>query len=184
MNEVVSVGGKLALICAIAAVALGLVNAVTAPAIANVKEEQLASALDTVRGTAEAGEEQLVEDDPIVKGYYPLNSGGSEAGYILKLTGVGYAGDMELLASIDFDGEIRSVKLMDNAETPGLGKEAEKSEYMEKFVGTGAQTPVPLNKQQLSQKHADSVSGASITFMGLAQALEAGSDYVKEQLGK
>lgn len=184
MNEVVGVGGKLALICAVAAVALGLVNAITAPAISRVKEEQLAAALDNVRGNATAGEEQPVENDPFVEGYYPLTENGQDAGFIVKLLGIGYGGDMEMLASIASDGEIRAVKLMDNAETPGLGKEAEKSEYMAKFVGTGSEEPVPLNKQQLSQNEADSISGATITFMGLAQAVEAGADFVKEQLGK
>jgi len=184
MNDIVGVGGKLALICAVAAIALGLVNAVTAPAIAKVKEEQLAAALDKVRGNAVAGEEQIVEGNPEVTGYYTLTEGGESAGYIVKIIGIGYGGDMELLASIAADGEIRAVALMDNLETPGLGKEAEKPEYMEKYVGTGSTRPVPLNKQQLTQEQADSISGASITFMGLAQALVAGSDYVKEQLGK
>ena len=184
MNDMVGVGGKLALICAVAAIALGLVNAVTAPAIARVKEEQLAAALDKVRGTAEAGEEQIVEGDPIVTGYYTLSEDGRSSGYILKLLGIGYGGDMELLASITADGEIRLVALMDNLETPGLGKEAERPEYMDKYIGTGSDRPVPLNKQQLTQDQADSIAGASITFMGLAQALIAGSDYVKEQLGK
>ena len=184
MNDMVGVGGKLALICAVAAIALGLVNAVTAPAIIRVKAEQLAAALDKVRGTADAGEEQIVEGDPVVTGYYPLTEGDAGSGYILKLTGIGYGGDMELLASIADDGEIRSVALMDNLETPGLGKEAEKPEYMEKYIGTGSDRGVPLNKQQLTQAQADSIAGASITFMGLAQALAAGSDYVREHLGK
>lgn len=184
MNDVVNVGGKLALICAVAAIALGLVNAVTAPAIDKVKEQQLSAALDAVRGTAEAGEERLVEGEPIVDGYYALVQDGTSAGYILKLTGTGYAGDMEILAAYRQDGEIKAVALMNNSETPGLGKEAEKPAYMEKYIGTGAGRPVPMNKQQLTQEEADSISGASITFMGIAQALKAGSDYVKEQLGK
>ena len=184
MNDIVRVGGKLALICAVAAVALGLVNAVTAPAIEKVKERQLATALDAVRGTAQVGEERVVEDVPIVEGYYPLTEDGASAGYILKLTGMGYAGDMEILASYASDGGIRAVALTNNSETPGLGKEAEKPEYMEKYTGSGAERPVPMNKQQLTQEQADSISGASITFMGIAQALKAGSDYVKEQLGK
>ena len=184
MNDVIRVGGKLAAICAAAAIALGLVNAVTAPAIAEVKEKQLAAALDAVRGAATAGEEQIVEGDSIVGGYYPLTENGSSSGYILRLIGIGYGGDMELLASIAADGEIRLVTLMSNSETPGLGKLAENPEYMEKFIGTGSDAAVPLNKQQLAQKQADSISGATITFMGLAQALEAGSEYVKEKLGK
>jgi len=184
MNDVVRVGGKLAAICAVAAFALGLVNAVTAPAIAEVKEKQLAAALDSVRGTATAGEEQIVEGNSFAEGYYPLTEDGSNSGYILRLIGPGYGGDMELLASIATDGKIRSVALMANSETPGLGKLAENPEYMDKFIGTGSDAAVPLNKQQLAQKQADSVSGATITFMGLAQALEAGSEYVKEHLGK
>jgi electron transport complex protein RnfG len=182
MNDVISVGGKLALICAVAAIALGLVNSVTAPAIARVKEEQLAAALDKVRGSSEAGEERIVEDDPVIKAYYELTRGGESQGYIVKFIGIGYGGDMELLASIAPDGEIVAVTLMDNLETPGLGKEAEKPEYMEKFIGTGSDRAVPMNKQQLSQVQADSISGASITFMGLAQALIVASDYVKAEL--
>ena len=183
MNEMVRVGGKLAIICVVAAVALGLVNAVTAPAIARVKEKQLAAALDTVRGASVAGIEVLVEGNVVVEGYYPLTADGKDAGFILKLKGVGYAGDMELLVSYDRGGEIRSVAMMDNLETPGLGKEAEKPEYMEKFIGTGGDIDVPLFKQQLTQAQADSISGASITFMGLAQALDVVAGYVKEHLG-
>lgn len=182
MNDMIRVGGKLALICAVAAIALGLVNAVTAPAIARVKAAQLAAALDAVRGTFEAGPEIEVSGDDVVKGYYPLSAGANAQGYILKLNAIGYGGDMELLVSYESKGEIRSVALMDNLETPGLGKEAEKPEYMEKFVGAGGDIPVPLSKQQLTQAQADSISGASITFMGLAQALQRGAGYVKEHL--
>lgn len=184
MSEMVRVGGKLALICAVAAIALGLVNAVTAPAIAKVKEEQLAAALDTVRGSATAGVEKVIEGVPVVEGYYPLTESGRSAGFIMKLRGIGYGGDMELLAAIASDGEIKAVAMMDNLETPGLGKEAEKPEYMEKFIGTGGEEPVPLTKQQLTQKQADSISGASITFMGLAQALDAAASYVKSELDR
>ena len=183
MNDMIRVGGKLALICAVAAIALGLVNAVTAPAIARVKAAQLAAALDTVRGTSQAGAEIEVSGDEVVRGYYPLSSGAKAQGYILKLNAIGYGGDMELLVSYDYSGEIRLIALMDNLETPGLGKEAEKPEYMEKFLGTGGDTDVPLSKQQLTQPQADSISGASITFMGLAQALHQGAGYVKEHLG-
>jgi len=184
MTELVTVGGKLAAICAVAAIALGLVNSVTAPAIIRVKEEQLAAALDTVRGSATAEEEVAVDSDDFISSYYPLTQGGGSSGFILKIIGVGYGGDLEMLASFQSDGLIRAVTVMDNLETPGLGKAAEKPEYMEKFIGTGSDRPVPLTKQQLTQDQADSVSGASITFMAVAQALEAGSRYVREHLRK
>ena len=184
MNEIATVGGKLALICVVAAVALGLVNAVTAPRIAEVKERQLAEALEAVTGGRSAGAVVPVESHQVVTAYYPLAAEqGRDAGYILNIVAAGYGGDMNLLAGFSANGELFNAALMDNLETPGLGKNAEKPEYMEMFIGTGGDTPVPVTKLQLSQAQADAVSGASITFMGLGQAISAGADFVKE-LGK
>lgn len=184
MTDLVSVGGKLAIICAIAAIALGLVNTVTAPAIARVKEEQLAAALAVVSGSYSPGEVVMVEGAGVIQGYYPLfDNNNDTVGYILRLLGMGYGGDMELLSSVSPDGAIAAVTLMDNAETPGLGQEAEKPEYMEKFVGKGHDVPIPTSKQQLTQDQADSISGASITFIGIGQALADGSEYIKTKFG-
>ena len=169
------IGGKLALICLIAGITLGLVNAVTAPKIANVKAQTLARALAKVSGGKEVGAETVEDDHPVVRGYFLLSSG-----YILNLIGVGYGGDLELLVSYSLKGEIEAVALMDNLETPGLGKNAEKPEYMEKYLGAGAARPVPVTKQQLSQSQADSVSGATITFVGIGQALADGAIYAQE----
>jgi electron transport complex protein RnfG len=72
---------------------------------------------------------------------------------------------------------------MQNSETPGLGKEAESAGYMEeKFVGTGDEEPVPTTAGDLPPEQAEAVSGATITFMGIADALATGSAYVKERL--
>lgn len=180
MTSIVSVGGKLALICVVAASVLGLVNAFTAPRIAEVKEKQLQDALRSVKGEYSTGAEIVVENDRFVEGMYPLLRDDSiQAGYITKLRAVGYGGDIELLASFSNDGSIMAVAVMDNLETPGLGKQAERPEYMDKFIGKGSDELIPVSKQQLSQQEADSVSGASITFMGIAQALVHGSNFVK-----
>ena len=50
---------------------------------------------------------------------------------------------------------------------------------MKKFIGSGADKPVPTVKTQLPQQEADAVSGATITFTAVAQALEAGSSFAK-----
>lgn len=180
MKAIASVGGKLALICIVAASVLGLVNAFTAPTIAKVKEKQLQEALRRVKGDFSAGEEVAVEDHPVVRALYPLLAADSNAaGYIIKMNAAGYGGDIELLASFTLNGEVRAVAVMDNLETPGLGKLAEKPGYMDKFIGKGDRLSIPVTKQELPQKEADSVSGASLTFMGIAQALLQGSEFAK-----
>ncbi len=181
MNDIVKIGGRLAAICAVAAISLGLVNAFTEPKIEQMKKQKLMQALEKVSEGLNIGEYVQVDDSPVVKGYYPLtDSAGTKKAYILKLVGMGYGGDLNLIASISVKGKILGVILMDDLETPGLGKEAEKPSYMKKYIGTGEDKPVPVRKSQLSQEDADAISGASITFMGIGKALEAGSEYVKK----
>lgn len=171
------ISGKLGLICGISALCLGLVNMLTEPRIAYIKEERLKAALAQVSTGGEAGAYREL-DVPGIEGEYPLrlNDG---TGSILRLVGKGYGGDMNILASYSKEGAILAVKLMENQETPGLGKEAEKSSYMAVFLGKGADEGVPVRKNQLPQDKADAISGATITFSGIANALYKGSEYVK-----
>lgn len=113
--------------------------------------------------------------------YYPVEQNGRIVGYALDILGSGYGGDMKIIAGYNPDGSIRKVKLLDNSETPGLGKKAELEGYMNKFIGTGAEIPVPVIKNMLkNQKDIDAITGATITFMAIADALRAGSDFVKK----
>jgi len=179
MKDVMSIGGRLAVICAVAAVVLGLVNGVTAPRIADLKAQKLQDALRAVVPSGEIGQEIILEDVPGITGYYPVSQSGKTTGYVLNLVGAGYAGDLKILSGYQTDGTVNAVVMMENQETPGLGKEAEKPYYMEKYLGTGGKTPVPVKKSQLAQGDADAVSGATITFMAVGRSLEIGSDFVK-----
>lgn len=175
MKQTIITGGKLAIICACAAIVLGFINAMTEPVIAQNKREELERALERVAGNQKIGERSRVEESGTVQGYYPVEGDG----YILELRGLGYAGDMQLLAGFRQSGEVFSVVLMENQETPGLGKKAEDPGYMEKFIGTGGDEPVPSRKDELPQDQADAISGATITFSGIASALAEGADFVQ-----
>ncbi len=175
MNPTMEKAGKLALICALSALLLGAVNAVTEPLIAQRKAADLKAALSALLEEGSPGPREAVTDNPIVSARYPVEGAG---GWILDLAGKGYGGDMKILASYKADGSVINVKLMDNAETPGLGKKAEKASYMDKFKGSGgAEKAVPVTKDALASP--DSVTGATITFTGIGTALAAGSAYVK-----
>ena len=53
---------------------------------------------------------------------------------------------------------------------------------MEKFIGRGGDEPIPVQKDQLPQEQSDAITGATITFIGIANALDTGAQFVK-QLG-
>jgi Na+-translocating ferredoxin:NAD+ oxidoreductase subunit G len=180
MNDFLKIGSKLALICAVAALSLGIVNAVTETRIEYRKAQRLQETLAAVSFEGEPGDRIEVDGSKHVSAYYPLvNSAGRTIGYILVLSGEGYGGEMLILAGYTPKGRIRSARLMENDETPGLGKEAERPEYMEMFIDTGADVPVPTRKSRLSPSDADAVTGASITFQGIAGALATGSEFIR-----
>ncbi len=149
-------------------------------------EEELKQALQAVAGEYTVGEQHIVGNNPAVQAYYPLRgqTGGGVEGWIVSLLGIGYGGEMKILAGYELSGEIFSAILMDNQETPGLGKKAEKPEYMKKFIGTGEAEPVPTSKDQLTQEQADAVTGATITFVGIGKAIGEGSTFVSELGGE
>ena len=182
MKEVIKVGGKLAAICAIAAIALGIANAVTEPIIIEARAARLKAALEDVSVGLDIGELVEVDEEISITGYYPLTQTDSTVAYIIKVTGAGYAGDMNILTAISLDGEVLSAVLMENTETPGLGKEAENPNYMKMYIGTGKDSVIPFRKTQLSSKDADSITGASITFIGIGKALNEAAAFV-DQIG-
>jgi RnfABCDGE-type electron transport complex G subunit len=247
MLEYLIPGGKLFIICAIAAVILGLINEVTEPEIKKNQTKEQEQALkamftqdtwveipavpfsfsakdfednllkkcktteqkqflaysydfDGNNGTYNLKKDLSLEDRKKlgdlfndigyknmgpVKSYFPVVQNQAVAAYALKIIGNGYGGAMTIIAGYNTDGSIRDVKLLDNSETPGLGKKAEAEGYMNKFIGTGGDKPVPVIKNMLKdRKEIDAVTGASITFMGIADALRSGSDFVKKIEGK
>jgi electron transport complex protein RnfG len=178
MKNVVIVGVKLFAICAVAALTLGGINAITEPVIIQRKIMELQQALDELTPDAQTGEAVELTENPVIVKSYPVSKDGQSAGVILELVGSGYGGDMKILARYAEDGTIGAVKLMDNTETPGLGKKAENPAYMEKFLGTGsADDPVPVRKDMLETVDADAVTGATITFLGVSKALAQGAQH-------
>ncbi len=185
MKQLASISLRLALICAVAAAVLALINSVTAPQIEYNREQRLLQALQEVSGDYEIGDAEETDAEKITARYPLSDQEGNLAGYTLRILASGYAGEMVLMAGYRLDGTVITARLLDNEETPGLGKEAEEPSYMEKFEGTGGdQRPVPQRKHELSEAQADGVTGSTITFSGIGEGIHAGSRYVAELGGE
>lgn len=202
---------RLTIICAVAALILGIVNIVAEPLIIERKRIEKEMALKTLSDGENVGVVQYpvdsvdihmdlmallvehgvigVDDDldekELITSIYPVDEAGTVTRYILQLEGSGYGGKMILLAVFNLDGSFVKAKLMDNNETPGLGKKAEDTLYYNMYMGRGISSdPVPVSKRALADSDAEAVSGSTITFNGISKALALGSDYVKLLGGK
>lgn len=177
---------KLMLICFVAVFLLTIVNLITYKKIEKNSHDLEEDANKELFPQGNKFEKSFFKDSFIDKNreyYYKVyDKNNTLIGYIVSVFSKGYGGDMKLMVALDNSLIIVNVKLLSNSETPGIGKVAEKSEYMKKFIGTGSKDkPVPLNKSMLSQEDADSITGATITFKGVANGIKKAYDYILKE---
>jgi len=179
---------KLTIICFCSVLLLLIINIITSPIIEDNKKKAEDNAYKEL---APQGKKFVLKtfsgiDSSLNKDFYyneVYDRNDEIIGYIVSSIGKGYGGKMKVLIYFDNELKILNVKLLDNAETPGLGKKAEKSDYMLKFIGKNVEgNPLPENKNMLSQEERDSITGATITFNGLVQAIKEGLRLVENQL--
>ncbi len=178
MKQILKTGIILFLICAVSAGLCGVINSITAPIIEENLIRERNAALSVVALDYQVGNE-IPLDDGRANIAYTMQDNGEDVGYIFELTGSGYGGQLTIIASYLNSGELVSAKLTANSETPGLGKEAENDWYMDMFKGLGGSSPLPATTADLSSEDAAVVSGASVTFGGVAAALRNGSELAK-----
>ena len=166
-------------ICAIFSLLLAVVNSITAPIIeARSKGNELSAYEEVANGYEISNSPNTVSDDSNVKLYYTMKNG-DETAYILNIKGKGYGGEFSIAASYKADGSLIASKMLENSETPGLGKKSEESWYMELFTKSGT---IPSSKSSLSDEDAALVSGASVTFQAICNALNEGQAWVINNL--
>jgi electron transport complex protein RnfG len=180
VNKSAIAGGKIAAVCILAFFPVVLTHLITASAIQRRAERETYLALNGLAPEKSFGVFKTVNDSSPGLGYYEAWGGHGEAAtYILRVEGEGCGGPLSLLVHCKASGEILAARLAETQEYPGMGKEAEAPGYMRKFTGTGAEKPVPLTRGELSPPDAAAVSGASLTFRGVARALERAVAFVK-----
>lgn len=93
----------------------------------------------------------------------------------------GYSGTIALLVGVDRDGRIAGVRVIDHRETPGLGDaiEAEKSDWIDRFIGRGLGDPPP--ERWAVRKDGgdfDAFAGATITPRAVVAAIHRALAFV------
>lgn len=169
----------LLIICAFFTLLLALVNALTAPKIEENRVKALYSGLNEIVSDGEIDTKigEVSVNKGAVVSYYLVNKNGTLAGCVLSINASGYGGDFSLIAYYDLNGKVKGVKMLENSETPGIGKKYESADVIGLFTTYDS---VPLSKSELNSDDASIVSGASVTFSGISKALDEGARFIKE----
>lgn len=192
MRDYVRLTGVLLIICVVAAGVLGVTNAITHDKII----EQLAKERDEARRTVlpDAMEFELIDESSIGKilekpGYDIIDevfegiTGGEVVGYTVKTEPKGYGGTVEIIIGVDTSGKVRGVKVGENSETPGLGKNAMKPNFQMQYEGKDWDDGVVLIKNGVPKDNEVlSISGATVTSTAVTEGVNAALDLAKELL--
>ncbi|HSL94095.1 MAG TPA: FMN-binding protein [Bacillota bacterium] len=159
MRDIIKLSLILALICAVAGASLAATHSVTSKIVEERRGEELVAALGELLPDADAFE-LVVEEDGAT--YYLGTKLGQPVGAVMLAAGQGYGGPVNVLVSIDMDGEVRTVQVTDHKETAGIGDKVETPDFLSQYIGKTASDSVTVGQDITA------VSGATVTSRAVA----------------
>ncbi len=188
MNTMAKLGATLFAICAVAALALGLTNQVTAPII----EERNIQANNASRQVVlpEAKEFKKLEDinlegtDGLVAEAYEGTNGPELVGYTIKTLPKGYGGKIELIVGISKDGVITGINIGSMTETPGLGTKAAEPAFKDQFNQKPTKELKVVKGKASGEDQIEAISGATITSAAVTKGVNAAIEVFNSSLRK
>jgi electron transport complex protein RnfG len=140
MKNILKLGIVLTLYTTVACVGLAFVYSATEKIIAQRQEADLEAALRDLFPDTD-GFNPIPEDIPSpdssvrFEAQYAMRKGSALAGVALRSSGPSYGGPIIVLVGVQSDGRISGVKILEHADTPGLGANAASPSY---FVNKAA----------------------------------------------
>lgn len=193
MNNIAKLGSILFGICAVAALALGLTNNITAPIIeqrniqANNESRQMvlpqATEFVQMDNSIFANVEGLEEG--LVSEVYEGKNKDEVVGYTIKTLPKGYGGKIELIVGISKDGLVTGTNIGSMSETPGLGSKASEPKFNDQFKDKPATTELSVVKGNASSENEiQAISGATITSKAVTKGVNAAIEVYNSSLNK
>jgi electron transport complex protein RnfG len=143
MKTILHMLATLSLVGLLSGGALALVNAWAGPLIeANETRVKLAAVMEVVPGGVRS--QPLAELAPAsdLDAYLVFTSSGEPAGWAVVGTGTGFSDKIRLMVGLSPDLEqTLGLKVLKDAETPGLGTEIRAGAFPDRFFGRGGEAP-------------------------------------------
>ena len=174
MKPIINMALRLALICAIAALALANVAEVTRGPIAASEARAQREAVEAVLPAfARLAIDTLHTEtgDPALY-FSGVDNDGPTGTAFKSSSGLGYSGEIEIMMGVNPQGKISGVRILRHAETPGLGANYAAPEMLDGFY---KDRPIDGNwKLKKDGGEVDAVTGATITGRAIADAIATG----------
>ena len=163
-------------ICAVVALALAGVNAITAKKIAENKEKKTKEALQQVLPGAAVFEEiSFTDASGLVTKVYQDPA----VGYAVEVAPNGFGGAITMMVGVSSEGKVLGISIISHAETPGLGAVAAAGTdkgvaFREQFKGLISGITIGDGENQIA-----AISGATISSKAVTDGVNAALECVK-----
>ena len=180
LKQIFKVGIILFIITAVCALLLAYANKITAPLIEKNNIAKTEESMKSVFPDADEFEKSESEAEGVDEIYFAKISG-EQVGACVVSEANGYGGAVKVVTGIDKKLLVTGVEILSHSETPGLGANAEKSEFREQFVGKTAN--IVASKGDAKDNEINAMSGATITSKAVTKAVNIAIDAAKELMG-
>ncbi len=168
----------LTVICLVMAALLGMVDKVTAPAIAANTEKTVVESLQKVL-PADSYDDLYPEEKGGYTGsvnYVTTVYQAGDKGYVVRVSPTsGFSGAIDMMAGFDNDGLVTGISIISHSETSGLGANATKPEWQEQFKGLEGEATVEKDGGQIV-----ALTGSTITSRAVCDGVNAARAAVEE----
>jgi len=116
--------------------------------------------------------------DPTFVYYEANDDNGTLLGYIINAEGKGYSSTIKAMVAVSVDYTIQKVKILEQQETPGLGTNCEKPEFLQRFIGKKYENYAAGFSLKVDKDggNIQSISGATITSRAVTKAIREAMD--------
>jgi Na+-translocating ferredoxin:NAD+ oxidoreductase subunit G len=166
VRDLVKMGIILAVVCALSAAALAVVNMVTRAPIARQAEIERREAFQKVMPSAE--DFRPVSGTP----KWEALKGGNSVGTVMSLSTQGYSGAIAFAVGIGRDNKLTGVRVLSHTETPGLGARITGAAFVSQFAGLGLEA-LKLKKDDPAAGRVDAITAATISSRAVTNAVRA-----------
>ncbi len=172
-KELVSPVLAMTIICVVTTLLLATANAVTRDRIAELAQAAESAAIRAILPQADTFHDRDIpaghpDVSAVVEG---VDSAGKSAGYVLTASARGYAGLVWVMTGIDTQGHILDVRVVQDDETPGLGKKVREDAFLDAFPGQPASSVFSVKPDDFARTRIDAVAGATISSRAVADAV-------------
>ena len=183
MNNYLKFGAVLFIVVAVSCGLLALVNKQTSPVI----EENIKNTQDIARKEVIPAAQTFTpitlqpidnEQEDTFTYYEAYDVNGDLIGYTFIAEQYGYSSIIQVMVGVDTDFTIMNIKIISQAETPGLGSKIQKPEFMNLFAGLKV-LDLKINREG---GEITNITGATISTKAVTNAIKSGLEKLESAI--